>query len=256
MSIRNGTTLNNMTVDDLDTYYNDLTQAIMRYQNQERDVWRKINETNDPNYTKNIVALQAEKKLNALREERDMVMRQLSKDYNRKSKSKSAALKLRGSTKYINDLQKTISSFSRDNLAKLNSDVMTLRRLVLINAKRYSNLSHSTAYVRYIATMLCVIVLCLGFSILDFYGPDFALIGSGAIFTIGVGAVVYHYLSHLNDSKISVYEKEWPRFNKEYEAPVDENTCPVPIMSNMNNIRDYDLINQKHTHHHILEINS
>ena len=250
MSIRNGTTLNNMTVDDLDTYYNDLTQAIMRYQNQERDVWRKINETNDPNYTKNIVALQAEKKLNALREERDMVMRQLSKDYNRKSKSKSAALKLRGSTNYINNLQKTISSFSRDNLAKLNSDVMTLRRLVLINAKTYSNLSHSTAYVRYVATMLCVIVLCLGFCILEFYSPDFAFIGSAAIFTIGVSTIVYHYFSHLNDSKISVYEKEWPRLDKNYEAPVDENRCPVPIMSNFDNIRDYDLMNQKHHHHH------
>ena len=47
------TKISNLDKDELQKYYTELTNAISKYSNHERDVWIEINKRNDPNFARN-----------------------------------------------------------------------------------------------------------------------------------------------------------------------------------------------------------
>ena len=200
-------TMRGMTQEQMMEYYNMLTDAIGKYQVQEKQIWTDVATANNPSFTAEQKIIQADNKLNALRQERDMVMRLLSSEYGDKSRAKSAALKLKGSTDYITGLQGMLMKKANSDLAAVNQDLMTLRRMVGIENKRYSENIRSAAYVQYVATILSLLVLIAVAAVMRVVQTSTASYIAGAVLLLGVVVIVRTYILGLNDDPKIVNER-------------------------------------------------
>lgn len=141
--------LQEMSNDSLEVYYDDLTRAINSYQNHERDVWTEINQRRDPNFVENKKAVQTESIIHELRTERDRVISQLSKQYDENTLKKESSERVKDATRYMKELQGVVSGAINTEITEKNSEIMTMRRLIINNKKANEHLSIRTEYISY-----------------------------------------------------------------------------------------------------------
>lgn len=220
--------LKEMDNDALEVYYDDLTRAINSYQNHERDVWTEINQRRDPNFVENQKAVQIETKLHELRSERNRVISELSKQYDKNTLSKESAERVKDATRYMKELQGVVSGAVSTEITEKNSEIMTLRRLIINNKKTNENLKRRTTFVRYgiffflVSSVMAGIAITLRISMVTMILRYFIL---GTLLLTLFMIIKLAWFSR-NIDAILVSEKNFKRPPSLDEVPVVPTKCP------------------------------
>ena len=214
--------IQNMTSEEAQQFYNQLTSALSKMTDHEKTVWLEIQKKNDPKFVERQSSKKAEKKINDLRSERDAVFRTQAQEYNDKTNAKSAALILNTSSKYMKGLQDYVKKDSNETMWKLNSDVMTLQRLSLNSQKLVSDAVERNAYLRYVCTILCICVLVLMIGALKLLSYTSTMYVTFSVILLGMFVIGRHYYNHMNDSKFYVHQKNFVPISDDYEDGLKE----------------------------------
>lgn len=214
--------IQNMSPEEAEQYYNELTSAISYMSDQEKKVWINVQEKRDDKFIERQSSLKAEKKISDLRNERDSVFRAQTQEYDDKTNAKSAALILNSSSGYIKGLQDYVLDNRNENAWKLNSDIMTLKRLSLNSQKVLADTIEVNAYLRYICTMLCFCVILFVLGALKIIPYMYVMYGTFSIFILGLFVIIRHYFNHYNDSKFYIRQKNFVPMTDDYDDGIKE----------------------------------
>merc|ERR1711934_538687 len=153
-------------IDTLKNKYNNITNAIKMYQQDEKQIWLNFNIAKDGSYMKKRQAFLINQKINRLRKQRDTVMKQLKTKYDNSTllQDKTNQLDLRN--KYIiknqdNDLLK-----SAKQISEIDSDITTKRRQSQINTYLINESFNRIIIYRVllVGVLLSIIPLILAYS--------------------------------------------------------------------------------------------
>ena len=135
-------------IDTLKTRYNNITDAISMYQQDEKQIWLNYNVAKDPNYMKKRQAYLIYKKVKRLREQRDKIMLALSKEYDVATDIDNNNKQLDFRNSNIIKIQKESMDKSSRDIKLLDRDIMTKRRQYQIDIYMYNDNLNKITLIR------------------------------------------------------------------------------------------------------------
>ena len=163
-------------VDTLKSRYNNITNAIKMYQQDEKQIWLNLNVAKDPNYMKKRQAFLIHQKIKRLRNQRDKVIRELSNKYEKASVIEENSKQLDFRNKSLIKTQQDVINKINNEIDTIDSDIMTKRRQYQIEIYSYNSNLNNILLIRtiYLCALFVMIPLLLSLSGIDRLNKTFS----------------------------------------------------------------------------------
>lgn len=163
-------------VDTLKSRYNNITNAIKMYQQDEKQIWLNLNVAKDPDYMKKRQAFLIHQKIKRLRNQRDKVIRELSNKYEKASVIEENSKQLDFRNKSLIKTQQDVINKINNEIDTIDSDIMTKRRQYQIDIYSYNSNLNSILLIRtiYLCALFIMIPLLLSLSGIDMLNKTFS----------------------------------------------------------------------------------
>jgi len=196
-------------VDTLKSRYNNITNAIKMYQQDEKQIWLNLNVAKDPEYMKKRQAFLIHQKIKRLRNQRDKVIGELSNKYEKASLIEENSKQLDFRNKNLIKTQQEIINKTNNEIYTIDSNIMTKRRQYQIDNYEYNNNLNNILLVRtiYISILFVMIPLLLSLSGIEILNKP--IIGIKLVNILVVSIIVLFliilislYLNHRKTNKL------------------------------------------------------
>lgn len=163
-------------VDTLKSRYNNITNAIKMYQQDEKQIWLNLNVAKDPDYMKKRQAFLIHQKIKRLRNQRDKVIRELSNKYEKASLIEENSKQLDFRNKNLIKTQQDVINKINNEIDTIDSDIMTKRRQYQIDIYSYNSNLNNILLIRtiYLCALFIMIPLLLSLSGIDMLNKTFS----------------------------------------------------------------------------------
>lgn len=150
-------------IDTLKTRYENITNAIKMYQQDEKQIWLNMNVAKDPQYMRKREAYLIYQKILKLKKQRDELIHELRKKYDNSTNLQEFTKQLDSRNKFIIDNQMNIIERSKRQIYDMNSDIMTKRRQAQIDMYMINKYDYQVLMLRVllVGILLCCIPLLL-----------------------------------------------------------------------------------------------
>lgn len=205
-------------VDTLKSRYNNITNAIKMYQQDEKQIWLNLNVAKDPNYMKKRQAFLIHQKIKRLRNQRDKVMGELSNKYENASLIEENSKQLDFRNKNLIKTQQEIINKTNNEIDMIDSNIMTKRRQYQIDIYEYNNNLNNILLVRtvYLGALFVMIPLLLTLCGIELLNTPF--IGIKLVNILVVSIIVLFLIIlislHLNHRKTNKMDWSIQNFEK------------------------------------------
>ena len=196
-------------VDTLKSRYNNITNAIKMYQQDEKQIWLNLNVAKDPDYMKKRQAFLIHQKIKRLRNQRDKVIGELSNKYENASLIEENSKQLDFRNKNLIKTQQEIINKTNNEIDMIDSNIMTQRRQYQIDIYEYNNNLNNILLVRtvYLGTLFVMIPLLLSLSGIELLNDQFVGIKMVNILVVSIIVLfliilISLYLNHRKTNKL------------------------------------------------------
>ena len=197
-----------------------LEEAISKYKDLINILEQKLLKENNP-----IIISRRQIVLNKIRGKQLQALSEFKKNYEKLTQLNKAALKVKISLDVNKRISQTVLEKTLEEKGFVNVDYYTLKRLAQSDQVTYKNLLHTNGYLRYIATILCFIVIVYVIGSFGYISFQVILYVVFSLILLGICILLYTYYIHLNDDSLSVYEKNFPNTGAGISLPTVNNSC-------------------------------
>ena len=215
-------------IDTLKSKYDNITNAIKMYQQDEKQIWLNYNIAKDGSYMKKRQAFLINQKINKLRKQRDSVMNKLKKKYDVATVLEEKTNQLDFRNKYILDNQSGALKKLDQQISNIDNDIMTQRRqssinMYIVNKDKNRILISRIIIVGYLLASIPLIFAYLNVGELkeaSVFGPKKVnlIIVPILIITLLIVLIMLYYNHHRSDLDWRVYKYKPP---KDYLKKID-----------------------------------
>jgi hypothetical protein len=181
-----------------------LDEAIKRYQELSKMIEHQLLKEKNP-----VIISKKRQELEALKNQQLKAMDEYKTNYDKLTRLNFAAQKVKHSMMVSGKISQNVLEKTVEQKGYVNVDYYTLKRLAQNDQVTYKNLLQKNAYLRYITTILCFIVLVYVVGSLGYISFEITLYTNFSFILLGICILLYTYYSHLNDDSLSVYEKNF-----------------------------------------------
>lgn len=196
-------------VDTLKSRYNNITNAIKMYQQDEKQIWLNLNIAKDPNYMKKRQSFLIHQKIKRLRKQRDKVIGELSDKFNNATYIEESSKQLNFRNKNLIETQQQILNKTNSEIDSIDSDIMTKRRQYQIDIYEYNSNLNNILLVRtiYLCVLFVMIPMLLSLSGIEIFnkkivGLKVANIAAIAILVVFLIILIILYLNHRKTNQL------------------------------------------------------
>ena len=183
-----------------------LDEAIKKYQDLTQMIEQQLLKEKNP-----MIINKKKKQLDLLKKQELKVLKEYKTNYDNLTKLNFAAQKIKHAMKVNGKITRNVLEKTVEEKGYVNVDYYTLKRLAQNDQVTYKNLLQKNSYLRYVATVLCFIVLFYVIGSLGYLSFEVTLYINFSFILLGMCIILYTYYSHLNDDSLSVYEKTFPK---------------------------------------------
>ena len=183
-----------------------LDEAIKKYQDLTQMIEQQLLKEKNP-----MIINKKKKQLDLLKKKELKVLKEYKTNYDKLTKLNFAAQKIKHAMKVNGKITRNVLEKTVEEKGYVNVDYYTLKRLAQNDQVTYKNLLQKNSYLRYVATVLCFIVLFYVIGSLGYLSFEVTLYINFSFILLGMCIILYTYYSHLNDDSLSVYEKTFPK---------------------------------------------
>lgn len=183
-----------------------LDEAIKKYHDLTQMIEQQLLKEKNP-----VIINKKKQELVKLKEQELKALKEYKTNYDKLTKLNFAAQKIEHSMKVHGKITQNVLEKTVEEKGYVNVDYYTLKRLAQNDQVTFKNLLQKNSYLRYIATVLCFIVLFYVIGSLGYLSFEVTLYINFSFILLGICIILYTYYSHLNDDSLSVYEKNFPK---------------------------------------------
>ena len=199
-------------IDSLKSGYNNITNAIKMYQQDEKQMLMNLNVAKDPNYMKKRQAFLIHQKIKRLRNQRDKVIGELSNKYEKASLIEENSKQLDFRNKNLIKTQQDIINSINNKIYSIDSDIMTKRRQYQIDIYSYNSNLNNILLIRtiYLCALFIMIPLLLSLSGIEIVnkkvsGIKIVNIVVVSILLLFLVILISLYINHRRTNKLDWY---------------------------------------------------
>jgi hypothetical protein len=210
-----------------------LDEAIQKYKELIKMIEQQLLHENN-----SVIVNKKQKELDELRKKQTKALEEYKYSYEKLTRLNFAAQQIKYSFDINEKISKNVLEKTLEEKGYVNVDYYTLKRLAQNDQVVYKNLLQKNAYLRYIATILCFVVLVYVVGSLGYISFEITLYINFSLLLLGLCIIIYTYYSHLNDYSLSVYEKNFPNTGAEKGLSTVPSSCRSSFPSAEDNMWD------------------